>query len=170
MLKAAALLPLLPPMVFSWLPLHRTSPGVVGACHDAAHGSDRKPIYQRKNLGACELCLLVLTLWVPGLWWLQPLQQCCVLPRQFTESHRLHWDPQRFLRAKNIWRFTSTLFLQGLILYSLQKWHSVYQQRLERAWVKPAACVIVVREHYSVFNKWQACSLPYPRLCEKGVV
>lgn len=70
-LKAAALLPLLPLVFFfSWLPLHQTSPGVSGVGQHAAHWSGRKPIYQRKNLGAWELCLLVLTLCVPGLWWL----------------------------------------------------------------------------------------------------
>lgn len=113
--------------------------------------------------GAHTLCA---TFMVAG----QPLQQCCVLPCQFVESQWWHRDPQCFPRAKNIWRFASTLFFQGTVLYSLQKWHSVHKQRLERTRVKPAACAIAVREHYSVFNKWQSCSLPYPRLCEKGVV
>lgn len=101
-----------------------------------------------------------------------PLQQCSVLPHQFTESRCT--DGTGILSVFQGPRIFEGLhlpyFFQGTVLYSLQKWHSVHKQRLERTRVKPAACAIAIREHYSVFNKWQSCSLLYPRLCEKGVV
>lgn len=107
---------------------------------------------------------------VYGGWVASAAMFCASTSVRREPMHRWHWDPQCFPRAKNIWRFASTLFFQGTVLYSLQKWHSVHKQRLERTRVKPAACAIAIREHYSVSNKWQSCSLLYPRLCEKGVV